>query len=267
MSSIKSNFKGWFGEKMTAVGMFLSLDKSTYRRFHDVIINAPDGTTQIDHVIISPYGIFVLETKNMKGWIFGSEKGAKWTQSLYKQKHTFQNPLRQNYRHTKCLSEFLELPHEIMHSIVFFIGECKLKSRLPGNVMTSGVASYIKGFKDVILTDQQISDAFTKINALKNDKSLNNRAHLKSLEKRHSHNQKGPGVGSSVGGAQSNDDEAKRLYIFIDNEVMGPYTVREVGMLINEKNLSEDTQVCPEGSEQWVSLKDCMDCPETLFPL
>lgn len=262
MGSIKSNFKGWFGEKMTAVGMFLSLNKSTYKRFHDVIINAPDGTTQIDHVIISPYGIFVLETKNMKGWIFGSEKDSKWTQSLYKKKHTFQNPLRQNYRHTKCLSEFLDLPHEMMHSIVFFIGECKLKSRLPGNVMTSGVASYIKGFKDVILTDQQISDALTKINALKNVRSLNNKTHLKSLEERHSDKQKSPEVGSSEGGARSTDHGGQRLYIFIDNEVMGPYTVREVGLLINEKNLSEDTQVCPEGSEQWVNLKDYMDCPD-----
>ena len=150
----------------------------------------------------------------------------------------------------------------MMHSIVFFIGECKLKSRLPGNVMTSGVASYIKGFTDVILTDYQINDAFTKINALKNDKSLNNRVHLKSLEKRHSHNQKGPGVGGSEGVSQANDDGAKRLYIFIDNEVMGPYTVSELEVLITEKNLSEDTQVCPEGSEQWVSLKDCLDCSD-----
>ena len=51
MGSIKSNFKGWFGEKMTAMGMFLSLDKSTYRKFHNFIVNAPDGTTRIDHVI------------------------------------------------------------------------------------------------------------------------------------------------------------------------------------------------------------------------
>ena len=153
-----------------------------------MIINTPDGTTQLDHIIISPYGIFVIETKNMKGWIFGSEKDAKWTQSLSRgrKKYTFQNPLRQNYRHTKSLSEFLGLDHDVMHSIVFFIGECKLKTRMPKNVMASGVRGYIKSFKKVILSDEQIQDAVTKISELKADKSLNTRAHLESLKKRHS---------------------------------------------------------------------------------
>jgi hypothetical protein len=44
-------------------------------------------------------------TKNMKGWIFGSEDYERWTQTFGKKKYSFQNPLRQNYRHTKCLSE------------------------------------------------------------------------------------------------------------------------------------------------------------------
>ena len=71
MGSLKSQVRGWIGEKMTRIAIFLSLDKKIYQRFHDVIINSPDGTTQLDHVIISPYGIFVIETKNMSGWIFG----------------------------------------------------------------------------------------------------------------------------------------------------------------------------------------------------
>ena len=109
---------------MTRIAIFLSLDKKIYHRFHDVIINSPDGTTQLDHVIISPYGIFVIETKNMSGWIFGSEKDSNWTQSLNggRTKCKFQNPLTQNYRRTKCLSEYLGLDHGVMHSIVFLLG-------------------------------------------------------------------------------------------------------------------------------------------------
>ncbi len=41
------------------------LDERTYRRLHNVTLNTPDGTTQVDHVFLSPYGIFVLETKNI----------------------------------------------------------------------------------------------------------------------------------------------------------------------------------------------------------
>jgi hypothetical protein len=78
-----STLKGWFGEKKTTFKMWLSLDAKIYRRFHDVIIPAANGTTQIDHLLVSPYGLFIVETKNIKGWIFGSEDQAKWTMSVY----------------------------------------------------------------------------------------------------------------------------------------------------------------------------------------
>ncbi|QYY37413.1 nuclease-related domain-containing protein [Ruficoccus sp. ZRK36] len=99
-----SLLKGWLGEKMTSLGIWATLDKQCYPRFHDVIAPSTNGTTQIDHVIVSRVGIFVIETKNYSGWIFGGEKQAKWTQSLYGKKSSFQNPLHQNYRHIKCLS-------------------------------------------------------------------------------------------------------------------------------------------------------------------
>jgi restriction system protein len=76
--------KGHIGELLVRLFARWQLDKQTYRRLHNVTLNTPDGTTQIDHIFISPYGIFVLETKNMSGWIFGSEKQAQWTQKLYK---------------------------------------------------------------------------------------------------------------------------------------------------------------------------------------
>jgi len=74
--------KGQIGELLVRLFAHWQLNKQTYRRLHNVILNTPDGTTQIDHVFLSPYGIFVLETKNMSGWIFGSEKQAQWTQKL-----------------------------------------------------------------------------------------------------------------------------------------------------------------------------------------
>jgi len=58
------------------------LDGHTYRRLHNVTLNTPDGATQIEHVFLSVYGIFVLETKNMSGWIFGREAGAVDAEAL-----------------------------------------------------------------------------------------------------------------------------------------------------------------------------------------
>ena len=62
---------------------------------------------QIDHVVMSKFGIFVIEAKNIDGWIFGDEKSAKWTVVKPGRKHQMQNPLRQNLRHTKAIAEFL----------------------------------------------------------------------------------------------------------------------------------------------------------------
>jgi restriction system protein len=119
--------KGWLGEKMTAFGIWLKLDPERYRRIHNVILQARNGTTQIDHVVVSTYGLFVIETKNMDGWIFGSAEQEMWTKQLFRKKFKFQNPLRQNYRHTRCLAEFLNLDHDLLHSVVFFIGNVELE--------------------------------------------------------------------------------------------------------------------------------------------
>ncbi len=54
--------KGWFAEKKTAFKLWLWLDGKTYQRFHDVIIPGNNGTTQIDHLLISPFGLFIIET-------------------------------------------------------------------------------------------------------------------------------------------------------------------------------------------------------------
>lgn len=85
--------KGWLGEKKTALAIWWGLDQKVYSRLHDVIIPSRNGTTQIDHLVLSRYGIFIAEIKNIKGWIFGSEYQAKWTQVLYRECNRFRNHL------------------------------------------------------------------------------------------------------------------------------------------------------------------------------
>lgn len=54
-----------------------------YIILNDIMLPTQYGTTQIDHIVVSPYGIFVIETKNYKGWIFGHENSEEWKQSLW----------------------------------------------------------------------------------------------------------------------------------------------------------------------------------------
>ena len=86
--------------------------------------------TQIDHVVVSKYGVFVIETKNYSGWIFGSEKQKNWTQTIYKKKTRFYNPILQNNTHIKALQYFLDMSMT-MHSIIVFSDAATLKFKEP----------------------------------------------------------------------------------------------------------------------------------------
>ena len=55
-----------------------------YHLMNHVTIRMEDGTTQIDHVLVSRFGVFVIETKHYKGWIFANAKQANWTQVLFR---------------------------------------------------------------------------------------------------------------------------------------------------------------------------------------
>ncbi len=156
-------FKGKFGEFFVNLMFKIRLPKEHYEIIHNVTLRTEEGTTQIDHIILSVFGIFVVETKNIKGWIFGKEKDPFWTQQIFKFKTQFQNPLRQNYKHTQTLAKllsFLGIGNENIFSLVIFVGDSKFKTKMPENVTYGGGAvSYIRSKKKAIMSHEQISQA------------------------------------------------------------------------------------------------------------
>ncbi len=188
--SLKSSFKGFIGETVINVAMWLKLDKNVYHRLNGITLPRDNGgSTQIDHVIVSVYGIFVIETKNYKGWIYGSENQRQWTQSFPNgSKYKFQNPLRQNYLHIKTLADLLGLELSYFHSMIAFIGECELKTRdeLPEHVLTSGMVSYVKKKQDKILTENEVKSIVEQIESNRFTKSWRtNRQHKAYLKDKH----------------------------------------------------------------------------------
>ena len=190
--------KGWFGEKKTTFNMWVSLNANTYQRYHDVIIPTSNGSTQIDHLLVSPYGLFIVETKNLKGWIFGSEDQAKWTQSLYGKNFSFQNPLRQTYRQKKVLSEFLPVNEGVIHTVIYFVGKCKFKTKMPPNVLKSGLSRHIKRYKTSELSPASINDIVQKLDNHVSSNTLTTRDHVKSLKARHNSITTCPKCGSNL---------------------------------------------------------------------
>lgn len=138
-------FKGWLGELLVRLAIKLSLDPEVYRAVHNVTLRTPDGSTQIDHVLISPFGIFSIKTKNYSGWIFGGEHQKTWTQKIFRKTYKFQNPLHQNYKHTQALQALLSAPSQAIHSVIVFVGGSTFKTEMPLNVRTaSDFIAYIK---------------------------------------------------------------------------------------------------------------------------
>jgi hypothetical protein len=118
-----------------------------YHLLNHVTLRLKDETTQIDHVLVSRFGVFVIESKHYNGWIFGAAGDPYWTQVLYRVKNRFQNPIRQNYRHVCAVQALLDfLPSDAVRSVVVFTGDAEFKTPIPGGVFTlHGLVDYVAG--------------------------------------------------------------------------------------------------------------------------
>ena len=111
--------KGYLGES-AVTNILLKLPSDRYRVLNNIMLPTDNRTTQIDHVVVSLYGIFVIETKNYKGMISGGEYSETWTNHLNGKKYTFRNPIKQNYGHVKALEQLLGLTDKCFIPIVVF---------------------------------------------------------------------------------------------------------------------------------------------------
>ncbi len=149
--------KGIIGESSVRYKLG-KLDPKEYTVLHDVMIQRPDGkTAQIDHLVVSNYGVFVIETKNYTGWIMGSEKSEYWTQVIYKRKEKLYNPIRQNYGHIKALEGFLEDETIPFISIIAFStrADLKLEPMSAEVVYTTRLLSTIQKYKTIVLSEEK----------------------------------------------------------------------------------------------------------------
>lgn len=132
-ASLSAKILGIIGEREVRKKL-KKLDKNRYTIFNDVVFDIKGKSSQIDHIIVSDYGIFVIETKNYKGSIYGSEYNEYWTQYLYKKKFKLYNPIKQNQGHIYAMHYVLKglLPIDFYSIIVFTErADLKIKSNTP----------------------------------------------------------------------------------------------------------------------------------------
>ena len=177
-------FRGTAGEFLVNILAKFSLNKDEYHLIKNVTLPTEDGTTQIDHIIVSKYGVFVIETKNMKGWIFGSPNQRMWTQKIFRHSNKFQNPLHQNYKHVETLKSALGLNDQQVHSVVVFIGDSKFKTDMPNNVTSGGgYLRFIKSKNEQVIAADEVEKIVKSINAGRLTRSFRtHREHIKHVK-------------------------------------------------------------------------------------
>ena len=169
--------KGLIGEKFVSRKL-LKLDPDRYKVLDDLLLpsNGNLNATQIDHIVISNYGIFCIETKSYKGWIFGNANDKYWTQNIYGHKKSFYNPLRQNYAHTKAIEELIKpkYPKAQILSFVIFPDAEKLKISGTDSVgYARDIVRKIEDYKVQMFTDAERDEIYnTLVNANIQDKKL-----------------------------------------------------------------------------------------------
>lgn len=125
-----------------------------YLVINDLMIRTKDNIThQIDHLVISKYGIFVIETKQYNGYITGGEYDKKWCVKAGKNKLYISNPFYQNYGHLKALEEVLELNKDKFVSLVCIPSTAKVKVNSNNLVRAYNIVEKIESYKAVILNE------------------------------------------------------------------------------------------------------------------
>jgi transposase-like protein len=180
---LKTKIKGLIGEKAVAATLSM-LDSSKYKVINNVVLSGHGKTAQIDHLVISNYGIFVIETKNYKGWIVGGENSEYWTQIIYKWRKKFYNPIRQNAGHVQALRNNLqEFPNLQFISIIIFSNRATIKVRTNTAVIhPRQLLKFIGNYSEGNLSDGIKEGVFEKINSINLKGNYNKSQHIALIQ-------------------------------------------------------------------------------------
>jgi len=156
-----------------------------YHHFRKIIIPTPRGTTEIDHLIVSRFGVFVIELKDRSGWIFGDQDDAYWTAVHFQQKFRFQNPLRQNFGHAKAIEDFLGISPHALHSVVVFRGSFEFKTPIPSGVRCHEYLSWVAEKRDVLLEQPTVDAILASLQSHAQHGWLAGRRHARAVRERY----------------------------------------------------------------------------------
>ena len=146
------------GEALLSSAVLSNFTPPDYHLMNHITLQVHDGTTQVDHILVSRFGVFVIETKDYRGWLFAHESQAKWTQVLFHWKFRFQNPILQNRRHVTAVQRLLDfLPPEAVKSAVVFLGDAEFKTDIPRGVFRlPEFIGFVRGQVEEVMSQNRV---------------------------------------------------------------------------------------------------------------
>jgi Nuclease-related domain len=176
------------GETLVSRKLQSHFSPPDFHLLNHITLKLGGSTTQIDHILISRFGVFVIETKDYNGWIFANAKHPTWTQVLYGGKFKFQNPITQNQYHLQAVQELLDfLPPSAIKSVVVFVGNAEFKTEVPAGVCSlSALVEYIRNHSEEVLSLNRVQFSVGRLETARLAVSgQTDLAHLQNLERRH----------------------------------------------------------------------------------
>lgn len=177
-----TTIKGKWGEHKVA-NILSRLPEEEYKVINNVIIQTNGYTSQIDHLVVSIYGIFVVETKNYTGWITGYENSKQWTQNVYGNKYSLYNPIKQNKSHILALKNELYIIEDNFIPIIAFSNDCSLKIETETPVIyISQILNEIKRHTEVKFDKTQLDGIVERIKAINIDSPEMQQQHIAEIK-------------------------------------------------------------------------------------
>lgn len=157
------------GEVLVRNALVKHLKSNSWHLLNNVTLQLQNHTTQVDHILVSRFGVFVIETKHYKGWLFGDEKSKEWTQVIWKKKSRFQNPIHQNYKHVIAIQDILDfIPKEHIIGVVVFTGDAVFKTKQPQNVYSlKSLIQSLKSLEQETLTENRLQFCVGRLECLR----------------------------------------------------------------------------------------------------
>jgi hypothetical protein len=161
-------FRGDIAESRVRRLLASGLEKSRYTLINDLVVPSGGGTTRIDHVVVSKFGIFVIDSCYVRGWISGTAVQAQWRQHRWHGATRFDNPVHRNRLQVEALQRLMDYPASVFVPLVVLVGQKGFKSPPPQNVVGADrLLAFIRKKSRHELNAEQADRALQKIDAVR----------------------------------------------------------------------------------------------------